>query len=108
MGTYISVDDDPIKNDELESTVDTPEGWSWSDSTIEEMEHDKTVIIALSVVLGVMFFFSIFVAYQVLENPDGCCSSLCRISVACICGVSRCVCYPCLSQILPFAIPQLN
>lgn len=70
-------------------------GWDWNNSTIDDMEHDKTVIIALSVVFGFMFFFSIFVAYQMLENPDGCCSSICRISVACWCGIIRCVCYPC-------------
>eukprot|EP00536_Pseudo-nitzschia_multiseries_P013895 jgi/Psemu1/310365/fgenesh1_kg.629_\ len=59
------------------------------------MEHDQSVIIALSVVFGVMFFFAIFVAYQMLHNPDGCCASICRITVACWCGILRCVCYPC-------------
>merc|ERR1712032_325220 len=93
---YVSVDDDPIKNDVLnEGDMDSFEGWGWNDSTVEEMEHDKTVVIALSTVFGVMFFFSIYVAYQLLENPDGCCASLCRISVACVCGFLRCICYPC-------------
>ncbi|KAL3941464.1 MAG: hypothetical protein SGARI_000594 [Bacillariaceae sp.] len=46
--------------------------WGWDNSTVEELEHDQTVIIALSVTFGVMFFFSVFVAYQMLENPHGC------------------------------------
>mmetsp|Transcript_1430 Transcript_1430/g.1597 ORF Transcript_1430/g.1597 Transcript_1430/m.1597 type:complete len:619 (-) Transcript_1430:1415-3271(-) len=94
--TYVSTDDDPIKNDVLdEDVMDSSQEWGWNDSTVEEMEHDRTVIIALSIIFGVMFFFSIFIAYQLLENPDGCCASLCRISVACVSGVVRCVCYPC-------------
>jgi hypothetical protein len=77
---YFSSDDDPLKNDELDEAdnMDSSfsEEWGWNDSTIEEIEHDKTVLIALSVVFGVMFFFSIFVAYQMLENPEGCCARL--------------------------------
>jgi len=69
--------------------------WGWTESTIDEMEHDATVVIALSVVFGVMFSFSIFVAYQMLENPDGFCASICRITVAGWCGIIRCICYPC-------------
>ena len=85
--TYTSSDDDPLKNDVLDEAdsmdSSSSEEWGWNDSTveeieekIEEMEHDKAVIIALSVVFGVMFFFSIFVAYQMLENPEGCCARL--------------------------------
>ena len=69
--------------------------WGWDNSTVEELEHDQTVIIALSVTFGVMFFFSVFVAYQMLENPHGCCASICRITVACFCGILRFFCYPC-------------
>jgi len=104
--TYTSSDDDPLKNDVLDEAdsmdSSSSEEWGWNESTveeieekIEEMEHDKAVIIALSVVFGVMFFFSIFVAYQMLENPEGCCASICRISVAAVCGFLRCICYPC-------------
>jgi len=71
---YVSSDDDPLENsDGYASKI---EDWFSNESTIEEMEHDKTVIIALSVVFGLMFFFSVFVAYQMLENPDGCCARL--------------------------------
>lgn len=89
---YVSTDDDPLKEDDYDRDSGD---WTWNDSTIEEMEHDKTVIIGLSVVFGLMFFFSIFVAFQMLENPDGCCASICRITVTCFCGITRCICYPC-------------
>jgi len=90
---YVSTDDDPLeKGDDHVSNI---EDWFSNESTIEEMEHDKSVIIALSIVFGVMFFFSIFAAYQMLENPDGCCASLCRITVVCWCALIRCICYPC-------------
>ena len=71
---YVSTDDDPLKDtDGFGSKI---EDWFSNESTIEEMEHDRNVIIALSVVFGFMFFFSVFVAYQMLENPDGCCARL--------------------------------
>jgi len=95
---YISATDDPLedKYDADGDGYDDRFDWFAKDSeTIEELEHDKTVIIALSVTFGVMVFFSIFVAFQLLENPDGCCASICRISVACWCGLLRCICYPC-------------
>lgn len=49
-------------------------GYEWDNSTIEHMEHDKTVVIALSVVFGVMFLFSVVIAHQMLENPHGFCA----------------------------------
>jgi hypothetical protein len=137
---YVSLTDDPLQ-DEFDSDGDGYDDrfdWFAKDSeTIEELEHDKSVIISLSVVFGVMFFFSIFVASQMLENPDGCCArlvffsmltrpkdiqfrpytihlilffnnflkiysirfcSFCRITVACWCGLVRCICYPCRSM----------
>jgi hypothetical protein len=48
--------------------------YEWENSTVDEMEHDETVIIALSVVFGVMFLFSVIVAHQMLENPNGHCA----------------------------------
>ena len=72
---YVATDDDPLKDVDDFNDGGTM-GWGWNDSTIDEMEHDRTVIIALSVVFGVMFFFAIFVAYSMLENPDGCCARL--------------------------------
>jgi len=91
---YVSSDDDPLKEEDNDYEGDSGDFFT-KQSTIDEMEHDRNVIIALSVVFGVMFFFSIFVAYSMLENPDGCCASICRIMVACWCGLLRCICYPC-------------
>ena len=74
---YVSTDDDPLKDDEDEAFED----WGLNKATVEEVEkdveemaHDTKVVIALSTVFGVMFFFSVFVAYQMLENPNGCCA----------------------------------
>eukprot|EP00529_Nitzschia_sp_RCC80_P019499 CAMPEP_0113463990 /NCGR_PEP_ID=MMETSP0014_2-20120614/12957_1 /TAXON_ID=2857 /ORGANISM="Nitzschia sp." /LENGTH=430 /DNA_ID=CAMNT_0000356031 /DNA_START=102 /DNA_END=1394 /DNA_ORIENTATION=+ /assembly_acc=CAM_ASM_000159 len=95
---YVSTDDDPIKDMEQETDdnfAKTDDGWGWNESTVEELEHDKTVVIALSVTFGAMFLFSIFVAHQMLHNPQGCCASICRITVACLCGILKCFCYPC-------------
>ncbi len=97
---YVTTDDDPLKNDPFDNAKgDEFDEWGFNQETVEEVEkeveemaHDKKVVIALSVVFGVMFFFAIFVAFQMLENPNGCCASICRITVACVCG---CICYPC-------------
>jgi hypothetical protein len=75
---YIPDDDfDPIENGdggEGTSTFTDDEKWAWDNSTVEQIEHDQTAIIALSVVFGVMFLFSIIVAHQMLDNPHGCCA----------------------------------
>ncbi|VEU37726.1 unnamed protein product [Pseudo-nitzschia multistriata] len=88
---YVSKGDDPLPT----ASDDLFGEWFTNDSTIEEMEHDKNVIIALSSTFAVMFFFAVFVAYQTLNNPNGICASICRITVACWCGILRCICYPC-------------
>jgi hypothetical protein len=75
---YVPDDDfDPIENGgggEGTSTFTDDEKWAWDNSTVEQIEHDQTAIIALSVVFGVMFLFSIIVAHQMLDNPHGCCA----------------------------------
>ena len=48
--------------------------WSEPKETIPQMEHDQNVLIALGSVFGVMLLFSIVVAHQMLNNPDGCCA----------------------------------
>jgi len=98
VSPYVSTDDDPLKNDSDEAFSD----WGFNEETVneiekdvEEMAHDTKVVIALSTVFGLMFFFAVFVAYQMLEKPNGICASLCRITVAFWCGLLRCVCWPC-------------
>lgn len=98
VSPYFSTDDDPLKGDNDEAF----DNWGFNQDTLDELEkdaeelaQDNRVIIALSTVFGIMFFFSVFVAYQMLENPNGICASLCRISVAFWCGITRCICYPC-------------
>lgn len=74
---YVSNDDenDPLKGPTSAGAGgSTSAGYAWDNSSVEELEHDQTVIIALSVVFGVMFLFSVIVAHQLLENPHGCCA----------------------------------
>jgi hypothetical protein len=52
----------------------TASDWSTPNESIQQMEHDKNVLIALSTVFGIMLLFSIVVAHQMLNNPDGCCA----------------------------------
>lgn len=70
--TYIANDDDPLQP--LNPEVATDDAWKWTDSSMEEVEHDRTVLIALSVTFAVGLCLAIFTAQQMLENPDGCCS----------------------------------
>lgn len=65
---YVPSDDDPLQQPTVDDT------FGWNDSTLDEIEHDRTVLIALSVVFGVGVCLAIFTAQQVLENPNGCCS----------------------------------
>jgi len=62
---------------------------------IDEMEHDRNVAIALGICGGIGLCLAIITAQQMLENPHGCCASICRILVAATCGVTRCICFPC-------------
>jgi len=92
---YVSTDDDPLDDPLKETSNGETGGWEWTESTIDEMEHDLTAVISLSVAFTVMFIFAIIVAYQMLENPSGFCATICRLIVACWCGLIRCICYPC-------------
>eukprot|EP00547_Thalassionema_nitzschioides_P012695 CAMPEP_0194260524 /NCGR_PEP_ID=MMETSP0158-20130606/45556_1 /TAXON_ID=33649 /ORGANISM="Thalassionema nitzschioides, Strain L26-B" /LENGTH=533 /DNA_ID=CAMNT_0039000617 /DNA_START=16 /DNA_END=1617 /DNA_ORIENTATION=+ len=86
---YISRDDDILEN-EKEMEYD---GVNYE--TLEEMAHDKNVLIALSTVFGLMILFSVLVAHQMLNNPDGCCASFCRVVTQCTCCIFGTVCFPC-------------
>jgi hypothetical protein len=64
---YVPLDDDPIKNEDIAVEEE------WADSmTLEQMEKDRNVLIALSTVAGFGFLLMIITAHQMLENPDGC------------------------------------
>jgi hypothetical protein len=71
--SYVPNDDDPLQPvDPTEFTDDV--AWKWKDSELEDIEHDRTVLIALLSVLGVGILLSICVAQQTMENPNGCCA----------------------------------
>jgi len=91
---YVSADD--IVTDFVAD--DDTERWFRKSSTIEEMEHDRSVMIALSIVFGAMLSFGVFVTSRILRYPNGCWASTCKATVACLCGIIRCICYPCRSM----------
>jgi hypothetical protein len=65
---YIPPDDDILVEEPVEPDWETPA------ETLEQMERDQNVLIALLSVFGFMLIFSIIVAHQMLNNPDGCCA----------------------------------
>jgi hypothetical protein len=70
---YVANDDDPLQP--LDTEPDINGGtWAWKDSELEDMEHDRTVMVALLSVFGAGIFLSICVAHQMIENPNGCCA----------------------------------
>jgi hypothetical protein len=98
---YEPPDDDPV-DEGMDGEVEN----DWEDKTpaeiakkdlqdaeknLEEALHDKYVPIVAAVCGVIAFFFMIFVAQQMIENPDGCCAKVCRCSVACF----RILCCPC-------------
>jgi len=90
---YIPPLDSSDSEDEIEITS---VNWNQNEfETLEKMAHDKNVIIVLSIVFGLMLLFSIFVAHQMLNNPDGCCASVCRILTRCTCCIMGALCFPC-------------
>jgi hypothetical protein len=66
---YVANDDDPLQDEENEI-----EETKWDNETIEEMEHDQNVLIALSVVGAIGLCFALLAAQQLIENPEGCCA----------------------------------
>jgi hypothetical protein len=92
--TYDPPDDDPVKEDadgEIEDEWEEKTTIEIAEEDAEEMLHDKWVPVTAGICGGIAFFFMIFVAQQMIENPDGCCSKMCRCAVACF----RILCCPC-------------
>jgi len=89
---YVSRDDDILEAEKEENNA------SWAKNnyeTLEQMAHDRNVLIALSTVFGLMILFSVIVAHQMLNNPDGCCASICRVITQCTCCIFSTICFPC-------------
>lgn len=85
--------DDPFAKEPDESEWT---GQDWKQETPEEMMHDKNVIAA--VVAAAVFamlcgcVLAICAAQQVIENPDGCCASICRCASCFFCSPCRLCC----------------
>jgi hypothetical protein len=70
---YVAEDDDPLQP-VTDFSGDDDGDWQWKDSSVEDLEHDRTALIALSVVFGVGLLLAIITANQMLDNPDGLCA----------------------------------
>lgn len=100
---YRPPDDDHISNDDDYHTKIPQQRThsDWADYTPKEMEviikeeidaieHDKYVrMISVSLAI-ISFLFMLFIAQQMIENPNGYCAKICRIAV----GLVRCLLYP--------------
>jgi len=82
--------DDPFAKEPDESEWSKGEDWKQESPT--EMMHDKNVIAALvcAIVIGVVL--ALCSAQQVIENPNGCCASICRCVVKILCSPCKCCC----------------
>jgi hypothetical protein len=70
---YVAADDDPL-DPIAEGDGEDGGDWEWDDSTIEELEHNRTALIALSVVGVIGILLAIVTAQQMSEKPDGWCA----------------------------------
>jgi hypothetical protein len=73
-GKYIPPDDDPVKQEEEEEKEGGEAEWSEQQESLEQLERDQRVLIALAVIGGFVLLMLICLAHQLLENPDGCCA----------------------------------
>jgi hypothetical protein len=73
-GEYVPPDDDPVKQEEEEEKEGGEAEWNEQQESLEQLERDQRVLIALAVIGGVVLVLLICVAHQMLENPDGCCA----------------------------------
>lgn len=84
--------DDPFAKPPDESEWTSEE---WPQETPEQMMHDKNVTIAVVAAVVFGFVLALFSAQQVIENPDGCCASICRCNVKFFCFFFKILCFPC-------------
>ena len=81
------------------SPMPTTEAWADKvkdeENRIKQLANDKTAEVAA----GLFFFLGIigmvFTAQQLIENPDGLCGSLCRLSIKFSAFMLKLVCLPC-------------
>ena len=64
---------DPVEQ-EQEEAKEQDADWGEGKESLEELERDQRVLIALGVIGGVALLLLICTAHQMLDNPDGCCA----------------------------------
>jgi len=89
--TYVSKEDDILNKDK----DDQEDGWFHKGEDVEELPHDKNVIIVMGVLMGIMLLLMVATAHQMMNNPDGICAGICRLAVTCTCFILKTLCLPC-------------
>ena len=91
---YVAPNDDVIdkdKENEIEKEWEEKSNLEKVEAEWKDITHDKNVKI-VSIVFGVTgFLLLLFVAHQLIENPDGFFGKLCRCLLSCV----RIICWPC-------------
>eukprot|EP00978_Attheya_sp_CCMP212_P033244 scaffold133245_cov50-Attheya_sp.AAC.5 len=82
--TYIPPDDDPVGKDPDEDKWTDGDSNAQHNETPDETMHDKNIQILVGVSVTLGFAGMLYSAYQVMQNPDGLCASICRLSIRCI------------------------
>lgn len=82
--------DDPFAKEPDESEWSA--GEDWKQETPQEMMHDKNVLVALVCAVCIGVALALCSAQQVIDNPNGCCASICRCFVKILCFPCKCCC----------------
>jgi len=61
----------------------------------QDMEKDKNVQIIAGTLVGVFMVLLLVTAHMVMQYPDGLCAGCCRLTLKCICCITRTLCLPC-------------
>lgn len=81
------------------SPMPTTEAWADKvkdeENRIKELADDKTAEVAAGLIFFLGIVGMVFTAYQIIENPDGLCASLCRLSIKFSSFLLKIVCLPC-------------
>lgn len=91
---YVAPNDDVLdrlEDDKIQKEWEEKSNLEKAEAEWDDIRHDKNVKI-VSIVFGVTgFLLLLFVAHQLIENPDGFFGKLCRCLLSCV----RIICWPC-------------
>lgn len=92
---YEAPDYDPIIDGDKENLGNeepsTEDPFKRAEVQAHAIIEDKNAVVVATVLSVTGFVFMVFIARQMIENPDGCCASICRCMIGCL----RLLCWPC-------------